>query len=817
MAEPTKTRVNIDLSKPKPVPPDFVEVYHLKHDNMIGVRWRRNPEPDILGYNIYYSRTPNGPWIRLNGALVNALEYVHKCVSSNSNVNHYYVVQAVNSYRVEGELSLPNRLQVELERNNHLSFATREIKRRAEMIAQWRGEEVDLYQVKYDGERCPCVNLAKMEAKKGCHICYGTSYVGGYYEPQRIWMSYEEVPRMVKLEEHGLTVENKPKAWTLWEPVLHDRDILVTDDNKRFEVLNIKITQGQGRDIIRQIFDLQELDSTHIAFTLTRKSVEAVTPSTIEEEITGQASDTSGIFEGTFGSNADIIGGRDADGNASQGFVRHSPHKQDNIFTKDVRIEMGHKGYESGVRHNIGKWSGYISNRLGTVVNTNESIQLYASDSTLKAKSRPDSSLVFSEIDFTASLVKPFEYSCEMKMVGTGYFSYQTVGMADISNFVENQFADLLWYKTVNNVHFGIGTGEIFSGRKRAFVLYNDDLVQQVNIEDSFDVESKNWLKISFDGATFRFIVNDTVIMEYNTPKPFNKFRVLMGAGAWAGEDVNTVKPVVTETYVDVYQFTSNQPLSFKMFKPNVDYHFFKDHVVEIGRYDGELISAVVTDSFNTPALNTDLWHIGSVAKGHSVNINNGRLAISGMTPIRMISLATICGNSINKSEVFPTETYVTLKEMYKVVAKLTVDVLAGSAGNGRSHNIVTITNLQDNPENYAAFGIFFRQQQMIEVGFSTAGGWEIITKLNDINMPSMQKLRIIYDFKNLNSQFYVNDELVIERTVPSFLAPVVTLSSGYTKENLQDDRLYQTINLFDNFRACYEYLPKAYDALDLT
>jgi len=785
----TQDRITYDLSQPKPVPPDFIEVYHLKHDNQIAVKWRRNPEDNILGYNVFGAATPNGPWIKKNKALITSLQFIDECTNANFNVGHYYIVQAVNASMIQSDPSLPKRMSVELNRESHLVEVVKEIKRRNHMLVEWRGEEVDLYQRRYEGDRCPCTSPENPDGKTGCPICYGTSYIGGYYDPQRIRVSFEMNQVKQSIEKYGLTVDDKPKGWIEYEPKLHDRDVLITDDNVRYEIINIKITQGQGRDQIRQTFDLYRPDPSNIIYALSRPNMEAVTPATLEEEHTGIKSNDTGIFEGNF-----------VDDNAN--FVRHSPHKLGNAFNMDANIESSKiPPYRKALRSNIGKWAGYFSNRVGNLVKKEDSIQLYSSDSILKRKSKPDSSLIFTEGSFTATEKKPFEYSCEMSLSGNGYFYYEAIGLANISKFIENQYADKLWFKKANNIHFGVGTGDIFAGRIRAFIFSNDEMVVQKDIE-GLELNEKNWLKIKFDGTVFHYYINDVLIEEFEVVTHLPDFRIVMSAGSWAGEVVDTVKPEITESIVDIYQYRSNQLKPLDLFKPQLNAQFMADHIAHIGKYDGEILTAIAQDNFNSAELNSDLWHIGYLADGHKVGIQSGRLTFSGISMHDDQSVMAVTGEILlDRTKGGDNESFVVLKDRHYCVAQLNVEVQMGAGGMEKSHNLITITNLDFDPKLYTCFGTFFQKDEMNEVGFSRDDGWEFVTKYG---IPgALQKVKLMYDFKNGYSEFRVNDELIFSKDVPTFYEPIIILSVGNQQKH------QRLVNVFDNFKVTFKYLEK--------
>jgi hypothetical protein len=79
---------------------------------LVRVSWDPNPEPDILGYNVYratgaamYSTPLASNYTKLNGSLVNALTYDDGSVDLSDGIARAYVVTAVNAFGLESGVS----------------------------------------------------------------------------------------------------------------------------------------------------------------------------------------------------------------------------------------------------------------------------------------------------------------------------------------------------------------------------------------------------------------------------------------------------------------------------------------------------------------------------------------------------------------------------------------------------------------------------------------------------------------------------------------------------------------------------------------
>ncbi len=81
-----------------------------------------------------------------------------------------------------------------------------------------------------------------------CTLCFGTGYMGGYYQAVQLKMSFIPGRSDILIEQAGLTVTQRPTAWTIiTQPIMSEKDIIVTFANERYEIHSAEAVEHQGR------------------------------------------------------------------------------------------------------------------------------------------------------------------------------------------------------------------------------------------------------------------------------------------------------------------------------------------------------------------------------------------------------------------------------------------------------------------------------------------------------------------------------------------------------------------------------------------
>jgi hypothetical protein len=71
--------------------------------HVVTIRWNASPSPNVIGYNIYRSTSPSGPFVRINSSIVSGLLFSDATVKGG--MAYYYVTTALNSHGYESHFS----------------------------------------------------------------------------------------------------------------------------------------------------------------------------------------------------------------------------------------------------------------------------------------------------------------------------------------------------------------------------------------------------------------------------------------------------------------------------------------------------------------------------------------------------------------------------------------------------------------------------------------------------------------------------------------------------------------------------------------
>lgn len=143
-----------------------------------------------------------------------------------------------------------------------------EIRNRAKWVLQVGGREMLLFKRKWFGKRCPNWDRVRNQHPmlEECEICFGTGFEGGFFRPIPILVSIASpVDQQIVIEEQGMRRIFRPRNWTLWEPRLVNKDLLFDYERRLFWVVRVQETRWK-RFIIRQVFDLEEVEPSHVLY-----------------------------------------------------------------------------------------------------------------------------------------------------------------------------------------------------------------------------------------------------------------------------------------------------------------------------------------------------------------------------------------------------------------------------------------------------------------------------------------------------------------------------------------------------------------------
>jgi hypothetical protein len=114
------------------------------------------------------------------------------------------------------------------------------------MLSRLNGVEVAVLKRKHWGQRCPkCFDPYTGESMRGsCGTCFGTTFVGGFFDPIVVWAKRSPVPVQVALSPEGKAETAFTGIIMLDAPAVRDDDVLVfLRDNRRFLVRRVLPTE----------------------------------------------------------------------------------------------------------------------------------------------------------------------------------------------------------------------------------------------------------------------------------------------------------------------------------------------------------------------------------------------------------------------------------------------------------------------------------------------------------------------------------------------------------------------------------------------
>jgi hypothetical protein len=188
--------------------------------------------------------------------------------------------QAIPQHILQGKDDCGSYLGGEFNKSRGMNLFDRMLNRE-EVILDQTGEPVILLKRIWDGKTCSCSDSRRQHPKvKSCKLCYGTGYTNGFNQYNyrrrsdgRVMMMFGDTVEDLKLGAHShLEQQYEPQCWTLPNPAVKDRDLIVRfdfSDNVEYiyEVLDVTKDKLFYRHYTRQRLRLKRLDKTDIAYT----------------------------------------------------------------------------------------------------------------------------------------------------------------------------------------------------------------------------------------------------------------------------------------------------------------------------------------------------------------------------------------------------------------------------------------------------------------------------------------------------------------------------------------------------------------------
>lgn len=231
-------------------------------------------DPDAVTIIIYRSEVKGEPWAEVASfALGSTRHYFDYSVSPNNlhRVFYYKIKAEEGTYTYESEplssypVATPAALML-VRKNENLLIRKGKV-----------GIPSFIFVKRTWGTRCPAC-FRGGTADSTCEKCFGTGFVGGYYDPIDTYVARSPEQR-VSGSAKGVPIEtDRRRYWMSNYPLLREGDVIVDNRGERWKVLpGIQVTDFQGFPL-RQIFNASRRPNSDVIYKLPVPSLASLVP-----------------------------------------------------------------------------------------------------------------------------------------------------------------------------------------------------------------------------------------------------------------------------------------------------------------------------------------------------------------------------------------------------------------------------------------------------------------------------------------------------------------------------------------------------------
>ena len=211
----------------------------------------------LARFFVEVSESNSGPWIAVNtDPIINAFGYIdRKAYRGGVAKRICYRVRAINAANDEEFAS-----NVAVLGEQPISGIGRMIAKNQRLLLQRLiGDRTLHYARKHFGKRCECYDeVMKKQIISPCRKCYNTTFVGGYYCPNLIYISRGPTNRTAEPTQFGSQENTMTESWTSNYAPVDVEDLLITSNEQRYIVKRVQATSVQNATI-KQALALQRV------------------------------------------------------------------------------------------------------------------------------------------------------------------------------------------------------------------------------------------------------------------------------------------------------------------------------------------------------------------------------------------------------------------------------------------------------------------------------------------------------------------------------------------------------------------------------
>lgn len=241
-----------------------ITVYPRWYDQ-ITLEWVVPPAWVNAQFNVYFKESGSDSFVRLNKTLLSNPYFSDKSTREYSKTQEgHYVVEAILSSGIILR-SLP--VTWEYKRREKVDKIANEIQRREYLLlSKFVGAKSFFFRKKNYGTRCTrCWDaITEKVMDDNCPVCYGTSWVGGYWDPIPLFLQWDTT-KVDKQKSYQGTIEPLAiGAWTISFPQITSEDVIIRSGTwSTYKVLSSNPTELQTKPV-RQILVMSYLSKSDV-------------------------------------------------------------------------------------------------------------------------------------------------------------------------------------------------------------------------------------------------------------------------------------------------------------------------------------------------------------------------------------------------------------------------------------------------------------------------------------------------------------------------------------------------------------------------
>jgi len=245
----------------------YARSFDLDHVNVFWEIEEVIASDDVIAFNfyLYKSESPGGPW---NNPIVGPFSNKYFFQDTTNRTLHkdrkiYYLLKVedkrtneTKTFGPTSQIPEPDLMALEFTRQEDM------------LLRQFIGRKCILFPVKTVGAPCICVsNVSKRSIVSNCETCYGTGKLGGYLSPIECFVQIDPHPKSVQMTQNITQNVNMTSARLINYPPVKPRDILVENENRRWMVHTVRLTE-RLRSPVHQELEIKEVLKSDITYKL---------------------------------------------------------------------------------------------------------------------------------------------------------------------------------------------------------------------------------------------------------------------------------------------------------------------------------------------------------------------------------------------------------------------------------------------------------------------------------------------------------------------------------------------------------------------